>query len=119
MPRMNRETNGRLRTLLAWGYHSRCGALVAALTLCLAPLAHAHEEGAMASHCPHDAASAASHCAWHCGGLDIQGGVGRCEVFADLHVNRAWSLGGISLLDTVFAGELPPRGPPHVVRQTA
>lgn len=119
MSRMNRETNGRLRTVRAWGYQSRCGALVAALTLCLALLAHAHEERAIASHCPHDGASAVSHCAWYCGGLDIQGGGGQEEVSADIHVSRVWSLGHISLQDAVPEREFPPRGPPHVVRQTA
>lgn len=116
---MNREMTGRLRTVRAWGYRSRCGVLTAALTLCLAPLAHVHEERAIASHCPHDAPSAASHCAWHCGGLDSQSGGGEGEVSADIHVSRLWSLGHISLQDAVPEGEFPPRGPPHVVRRTA
>lgn len=114
---MNRETNIRLKSVRAWGYQSRCGALVAALTLCLAPLVHAHEEGAIASHCPHDAASAAGHCAWHCGVLGIQGG-GQEEISVDFQVSRVWSLGHISLRDAVPEGEFPPRGPPHLVRQT-
>lgn len=115
---MNRETNGGLRTVHTWGYQFRCAALVAALTLCLAPLAHAYEEGTIASHCPHDAASAVSHCAWHCGVLGIQDG-GQEEISADFHVSRVWSLGGNSPLDTVLDGEFPPRGPPHVVCQVA
>ena len=60
-----------------------------------------------------------NHCAWHCGGIDIQGSGGRGEFSTDIHVSRIWSLGVILLLDTDLAGELPPRGPPQIVIQIA
>lgn len=70
-------------------------------------------------HCPqgqtHGSQHSHQHCVWHCGGLDIQGGGGRGEIFTDIHVSRVWSLGDIPLLDAGLADEFPPRGPPPVV----
>lgn len=74
-------------------------------------------------HCPQGQTQGSqqshNHCAWHCGGLDIQGGGARGEIFAELHVSRVWKLGHIPLQDAIPEGEFPPRGPPHVVRQNA
>jgi len=70
-------------------------------------------------HCPQgqtqNSQHSHNHCAWHCAGLDIQGGAGRGEIFTDIHVSRVWSLGGVPLLDTALDGEFPPRGPPQVI----
>ena len=75
-----------------------------------------------APHCPsgqtQNGQHSHSHCAWHCGGFDIQGGGGRGEIFTDIHVSRVWSLGVIPLQDAVSDGEFPPRGPPQGVLQT-
>lgn len=69
-----------------------------------------------APHCPQgqtqNSQQSHNHCAWHCGGLDIQGGGGQGEVSADLHVSRVWSLGDIPRQDAALDGEFPPRGPP-------
>jgi len=74
-------------------------------------------------HCPqgqtHSAQHSPSHCVWHCGGLDIQGGGGRGEAFTGIHVSHVWTLGVIPLQDAVLDGEFPPRGPPQVVLQIA
>jgi len=73
------------------------------------------------THCPSGQAQNSqhshNHCAWHCGGLDIQSGGGRGEISADLHVSRVWSLGVIPQQDVTLDGEFPPRGPPQVVHQ--
>ncbi|HSA87299.1 MAG TPA: hypothetical protein VLE46_14045 [Nitrospira sp.] len=74
-------------------------------------------------HCPqgqtHGAQHSPGHCAWHCGGLDIQGGDARGEIFTDIHVSRVWTLGVMPLQDAVLDGEFPPRGPPRVILQIA
>jgi hypothetical protein len=69
------------------------------------------------THCPQGQAQngqhSHNHCAWHCGGLDIQGGGGPGELSTDIQVSLAWSLGAIPLQDAVPYGEFPPRGPPR------
>lgn len=76
-----------------------------------------------APHCPsgqtQNSQSNHSHCAWHCVGLDIQSGGGRCEITADGHVSLVWSLGTIPLQDAAVDGQFPPRGPPPVDLQIA
>lgn len=71
-----------------------------------------------AHHCPSGQAQHSqhnpNHCAWHCGGLDIQSGVGRSEAPADAQVSRIWSLGDIPQQDAASDGQFPPRGPPVV-----
>lgn len=73
------------------------------------------------THCPQgptqNSQQSDNHCAWHCGGLDIQDGGGRGDISADRLVSRIWSLGAIPLSDAALDGEFPPRGPPPVVRQ--
>jgi hypothetical protein len=70
-----------------------------------------------APHCPSGQAQSGqqshNHCAWHCGGFDIQNGGGRCEIAADIQVSRVWSLGSFPIQDAVLNGEFPPRGPPN------
>jgi hypothetical protein len=70
------------------------------------------------THCPpgqtQNSQHSHNHCAWHCGGLDIQSAEGRGAISTEIHVSRVWSLGGISLQETVPDGEFPPRGPPTV-----
>lgn len=74
-------------------------------------------------HCPqgqtHGAQHNHNHCAWHCGGLDIQGCGGQGEISADGLVSRVWSLDDIPLRDAGPGGEFPPRGPPRVILQIA
>lgn len=74
-----------------------------------------------AHHCPQGQAQngqqSHSHCAWHCGGFDIQSGSGRGEVPTDTQVSRVWSLGDIPFQDAAVDGEFPPRGPPQGVFQ--
>jgi hypothetical protein len=69
-----------------------------------------------APHCPsgqtQNGQQSHSHCAWHCGGFDIQSGSGRGEVSTDTQVSRVWSLGEIPFQDAAVDGEFPPRGPP-------
>ncbi|HMS85792.1 MAG TPA: hypothetical protein PKD12_19280 [Nitrospira sp.] len=60
-----------------------------------------------------------SHCAWHCGGLDVQSGGGQGEVSTDTQVSRVWSLGDICIGDAACAGEFPPRGPPQPICRIA
>lgn len=71
------------------------------------------------AHCPQGQAQNGhpihNHCAWHCGGLDIQGGGGPGEFPTDIRVSRVWTLSAISLLDAVPDGEFPPRGPPRAL----
>ncbi len=77
----------------------------------------------VAPHCPQGQAQHSqhshNHCIWHCSGLDIQGGGGRGDLSADVHMNRVWSLGAIPLQDVALDGEFPPRGPPQSVPQVA
>jgi hypothetical protein len=76
-----------------------------------------------APHCPSGPAQSGqqshNHCAWHCGGLDIQGGDGRGESSIDHQVSRIWSLGVILRQEAVPDSEFPPRGPPHVAFEIA
>jgi hypothetical protein len=69
------------------------------------------------THCPQgqtqNGQHSHNHCAWHCVGLDIQGGSVRGEVPADVHRSFVWSLGAIPLRDAALDGEFPPRGPPQ------
>jgi hypothetical protein len=69
-----------------------------------------------AAHCPQGQAQngqhSHNHCAWHCGGFDIQGVGGAGDPSSDIQVSLTWSLGDIPLLDAVPDGEFPPRGPP-------
>ena len=58
-----------------------------------------------------------NHCAWHCGGLDIQGGGGRGDISIDSPVSRVWSLGHILRQESVPDREFPPRGPPQGIFQ--
>jgi hypothetical protein len=71
----------------------------------------------VAPHCPQgqtqNSKHSHNHCVWHCGSLDIQGGGGRGELSANVHVSRVWSLGAIPFQDTALDGEFPPRGPPQ------
>lgn len=68
------------------------------------------------AHCPSGQAQngqhSYNHCAWHCGGLDVQAGGGRGKFSADIHVARVWSIGHLSLQHAVLDNEFPPRGPP-------
>ncbi len=70
------------------------------------------------THCPSGQAQngqhSHNHCAWHCGGLDIQGGGGPGELSTDIQAILAWSLGDSPLQDVVPDGEFPPRGPPII-----
>lgn len=70
-----------------------------------------------APHCPQGQTQNSqqhhNHCAWHCGGFDIQSGGGRGEGSTGSHVSRVWSLGVILLQDAALDGEFPPRGPPR------
>ncbi|MEK9141578.1 MAG: hypothetical protein AAB308_11045 [Nitrospirota bacterium] len=70
-----------------------------------------------APHCPQgqtqNGQHSHNHCAWHCGGLDIQIGGGRGEIPIDIHVSCVWSLGVIPRQDAALDGEFPPRGPPR------
>ncbi|CUS35837.1 hypothetical protein [Candidatus Nitrospira nitrificans] len=76
-----------------------------------------------ASHCPsgqtQNGQHSHTHCAWHCGGLDIQGGGGQGILSADTHVSRVWSLGVIPRQDAASDGDFPPRGPPQGARRIA
>ena len=78
----------------------------------------------VAPHCPQGQAQNGSHrhnhCAWHCAGLDLQGGGGRCEsTTTDVQVRLVWSLGAIPVQDATVDGQFPPRGPPRVLSQIA
>lgn len=70
-----------------------------------------------APHCPQgqtqNGQQSHNHCAWHCGGFDIQSGGGRNETTADVQVSFVWSLGTILAQDTAVDGQFPPRGPPQ------
>lgn len=72
-----------------------------------------------APHCPQGHAQNSqhshNHCAWHCGGVDIQNGGEHGETTADLHVSLVWSLGALPVQDAVAKGQFPPRGPPQRV----
>ncbi|MGE0470646.1 MAG: hypothetical protein AB7L09_18945 [Nitrospira sp.] len=72
----------------------------------------------VAAHCPqgqtHNGQHNHNHCAWHCGGFDIQGGSGRGENSADGEVSFVWSLGSIPVQDAILDGQFPPRGPPQM-----
>ncbi len=76
-----------------------------------------------APHCPsgqtQNGQQSHNHCAWHCGGLDIQSGGGRSETTADVQVSFVWRLGVIPVQDAVVDGQFPPRGPPHVAFEIA
>lgn len=76
-----------------------------------------------APHCPsgqtQNSQQSHNHCAWHCGGFDIQSGGGQGAISADTHVSCVWSLGDIPRQDAALDGEFPPRGPPQGVRQFA
>jgi|CXWL01.1.fsa_nt_gi hypothetical protein len=76
-----------------------------------------------ASHCPsgqtQNGQQSHNHCAWHCGGLDIQSGGGQGRISADIDVGRVWSIGDIPRQDAALDGEFPPRGPPQVILQIA
>jgi len=77
----------------------------------------------VAPHCPsgqtQNGQQSHNHCAWHCGGFDIQSGGGRGEIFVDLQVSRVWSLGDIPRQDAALDGEFPPRGPPQDISRIA
>ncbi|MDH4082185.1 MAG: hypothetical protein OEV99_00365 [Nitrospira sp.] len=77
----------------------------------------------VAPHCPQGQTQNGqhrhNHCAWHCGGLDIQSGGGRGETTADVQVSLVWSLGTILVQDAAVDGQFPPRGPPRVIFQVA
>lgn len=68
-------------------------------------------------HCPQgqtpNGQQSHNHCAWHCGGLDIQSGGARDELSTNIHVSRVWRLGSISLPSAAPGGKFLPRGPPH------
>ncbi|MGZ8374705.1 MAG: hypothetical protein ACXW4A_07205 [Nitrospira sp.] len=70
-----------------------------------------------APHCPsgqtQNGQQSHNHCAWHCGGLDIQSDGGQGTISAEIHVSRVWSIGDIPRQDAVSDGEFPPRGPPQ------
>jgi len=77
----------------------------------------------LAPHCPSGQAQSGqqshNHCAWHCGGFDIQRGGGRGETTADVPVSLVWSLGAIPRQDAALDGEFPPRGPPQDISRIA
>ena len=74
-----------------------------------------------APHCPSGQAQhgqqSHNHCAWHCGGFDIQSGGKRGETTANVQVSLVWSLGVIPLQVDVVNGQFPPRGPPGAIFQ--
>lgn len=76
-----------------------------------------------APHCPsgqtQNGQQSHNHCAWHCGGLDIQSGGGQGTISVDIDVSRVWSIGDIPRQDAALDGEFPPRGPPQVILQIA
>lgn len=76
-----------------------------------------------APHCPsgqtQNGHQSHNHCAWHCGGFDIQSGGGRSETTADVQVSLVWSLGSIPLQDAVVDDQFPPRGPPQGIVRIA
>lgn len=76
-----------------------------------------------APHCPQgqtqNGQQSHNHCAWHCGGFDIQNGGGRGEATVDAQVSLVWSLDVTPFQYIVFGGQFPPRGPPQIVLEIA
>ncbi|MBS0150068.1 MAG: hypothetical protein JSR31_03945 [Nitrospira sp.] len=74
-------------------------------------------------HCPQGQAQHSqqshNHCAWHCGGLDVQSGNGQGEVSTDTQVSLVWNLGDSPYLDAAVDSDFLPRGPPQSVLEIA